>query len=130
MKPKEPQPKFGGDWPTLAAKFGYTIDRHAQDWPIEVAETHRLQDYLRVYEHDELSDLARTSLMEMILEATEMKMRDSPKAKEIISVQLILQRDFAEHSYLIHKWCDWNNDDLSESYDITPLMRNIWQANK
>ncbi len=38
----------------------------------------------------------------------------------------LLNKDFDLHQYTIFYWCCWENEDINDCWDVTPLMREFW----
>ena len=41
-------------------------------------------------------------------------------------IESILNHDFELHEYTIYYWCCWENDDIKDCWEVTPLMREFW----
>ncbi|MEM6801100.1 MAG: hypothetical protein AAF696_06825 [Bacteroidota bacterium] len=126
MKIQEPDYRFGGNWQELADLFGYTLDKHAQDWTYTIAEADKIEEYVQAYNTSIVHEDSKFSLMEMILQA----LNDQPTPKLLqskwLAVKQLLDQDFELHTYTIFYWCCWDNEDLSDGWEISPQMREFW----
>lgn len=55
----------------LSKTLGHAVDGHQQDWPFEVADPQRLNDYLALYADLRIDDDVRFTLADMIIQAFE-----------------------------------------------------------
>jgi hypothetical protein len=109
----------------LTAALGLTGDYGMQDWSYEIAEPEDIQKYLDHYESITNED-DKFVLMEMIIQATEYQRNDQDFAKYCSIIKDLLIKDFAIHQYTIYYWAAMDQADLSDSWKIAPLMREIW----
>lgn len=84
-----------------------------QDWPLEVATSERLDEFIAYYLQPQLDDDLRFAAMELIIasfdEATP-ETKDSlwPRIRALLSARLEL------HAYTIYDWARWDADDLDD----------------
>jgi hypothetical protein len=123
----EPIPRYStrASIDCLTAALGLTGDYGMQDWSYEIAEPEDIQKYLDHYESITNED-DKFVLMEMIIQATEYQRNDQDFAKYCSIVKDLLIKDFAIHQYTIYYWAAMDQADLSDSWKIAPLMREIW----
>ena len=130
MKIKEPEFRYGGNWHELADLFGYKIDIHDQDWTYTIVEPDRIDEYIQAYDTKITNEDTKFSLMEMIIQSlTEQKNEKLMKEKWKL-VKPILNKDFDLHEYTIYYWCSWDNENIDDCWEVTPLMREFWVKNK
>jgi hypothetical protein len=117
----------------IAALASVPEDGWMQDWPLEVADPSRLDEFVDLLKRAE-SDDDRFALMELVLysldEADPAKQRDSWPV-----VQTMLEREPLLYAREIIYWSlgdesdegTWKMDDLGEDegFPITPLMRPV-----
>ena len=130
MKIKEPEFRYGGNWHELADLFGYKIDIHDQDWTYTIVEPDRIDEYIQAYDTKITNEDTKFSLMEMIIQSlTEQKNEKLMKEKWKL-VKPILNKDFNLHEYTIYYWCSWDNENIDNCWEVTPLIREFWVKNK
>lgn len=110
---------------SLAARLRVPWEVVMQDWPWEVAEPERLDEYLGLY--DALTDDdERFTLMDVMLQAVEEQ--DSPlrlvQGWEELR-QRIRQRP-ALHAWQMWYWRVWATATLTDAFFITPYTRELW----
>src|SRR5262249_46288428 len=124
-------PKHLWRWPTAAAieslarRFGLPNSPGMQDWPWEVADGGRVDEFLRVYEGVGLSDDERVALMEIILQSFEdlgQTIGLDPRWHRTLE---LLDRNIDLHAYSVWYWSDLENEDADEQWLITPFLRRI-----
>jgi hypothetical protein len=130
MKIKEPEFRCGGNWQELADLFGYEIDKHDQDWTYTIVESDRIEEYIQAYDTKITDEDTKFSLMEMIIQSlTEQEDKKLMNEKWKL-VKPILNKDFDLHEYTIYYWCCWDNDNIDDYWEVTPLMREFWIKKK
>lgn len=117
----------------IAALASVAGDDWMQDWPLEVADSSRLDEFIDLLTRAE-SDDDRFALMELVLysfdEAEPAKQREVWRA-----IEAMLERDPILYAREIIYWSlgeetddgTWKMDDLGEEegFSITPLMRPV-----
>ncbi|MEP3390235.1 MAG: hypothetical protein ABJO02_18720 [Reichenbachiella sp.] len=126
MEIKEPKYRFGGNWEELAVLFNYEIHEHDQDWTYTIAEPERIDEYISAYDNEIKNDDTKLSLMEMIIQALE-----GQRSIELIKlkwqlVKPLLLKDFELNQYTIFYWSCWNNENIEDSWAVTPFFRDLW----
>lgn len=130
MKIKEPEFRCGGNWQELADLFNYEIDKHDQDWTYTIVESDRIEEYIQAYDTKITNEDTKFSLMEMIIQSlTEQEDKKLMNEKWKL-VKPILNKDFDLHEYTIYYWCCWDNDNIDDCWEVTPLMREFWIKKK
>ncbi len=116
----------------LAGRLGLHIDPFAQDWEWEVAEPQHFPHWLAVYQHDELTDDERFSLMEMLVQCVEnMAGEDGfPDAVEASptwqAVAGLLRINARLHASTIWYWCVFDHEAPDEVFRVSHAMRRVW----
>ena len=98
-----------------------------QDWNIEMADSNRINDFLKYYQRRDLSSDKKVAVMSLILVSYEdflnehdLEMDDGwNEIKSILESERILFVD------LIDYWSLGNEIEEDNLFRITPLMRNI-----
>tara|TARA_R110000744_G_scaffold380129_1_gene499885 strand:+ start:1892 stop:2284 length:393 start_codon:yes stop_codon:yes gene_type:complete len=130
MKIKEPEFRCGGNWQELADLFDYEIDKHDQDWTYTIVESDRIEEYIQAYDTKVTNEDTKFSLMEMIIQSlTEQEDKKLMEEKWKL-VKPILNKDFDLHEYTIYYWCCWDNDNIEDCWEVTPLIREFWIKKK
>jgi hypothetical protein len=123
-------------WPTAAAvdslarRFGLTNDPMMQDWPWEVADADRIDEFLAVYESGELSDDARFTLMEIILQSFEDLGRTRDFDARWARTLDLLERSIDLHAHSVWYWSALDTDDVNEQWLVTPFVRRILKKHR
>lgn len=126
MRFKQPVFRCSKNWDELAKVFNYKIDKHEQDWTYTIVENHRIDEYINAYDTIITNDDTKFSLMEMIIQSiTDQPTNELMKIKWKL-VKVLLEKDFELHKYTIYYWCSWQNKNINECWDVTPLMREFW----
>lgn len=105
-----------------------------QDWAYEVADRHRLREFIDSYDTNAYGYNEKYSLMQIILQSMNDVVEFGESFDEEIwrRVETILIRDKDIHAHTIHYWSLWDQDDggLGEEswFAITRRMRNVWNA--
>ena len=126
MEILEPEFRCGGNWQDLADLFGYEIGQHDQDWTYTIAESDRIDEYIQAYDTKITNEDTKFSLMEMIIQSLTEQGNEKLMNKKWQQVEPILNNDFDLHRYTIYYWCCWENDDVNDCWQVTPLMREFW----
>ncbi|WP_109831819.1 hypothetical protein [Reichenbachiella versicolor] len=122
----EPKYRFGGNWEELATLFNYTIDSLSQDWTYEIAEPERIDDYIQAYNKEIKNEDTKFSLMEMIIQALEDQGSIELIKLKWALVKPLLLKDFDLHQFTIFYWSCWDNENIEDSWVVTPLFRELW----
>jgi len=130
MKIKEPEFRCGGNWQELADQFGYEISKHDQDWTYTIVESDRIEEYIQAYGTKITNEDTKFSLMEMIIQSLTEQENEKLMNEKWKQVKPILNKDFDLHEYTIYYWCCWDNDDIDDCWEVTPLLREFWIKKK
>lgn len=101
-----------------------------QDWPIEVTDADRLDEFICFLETEQMNDDERFILMELVVSSADDaacmgKLDDMTWSR--ISAQL--QQDILLYSNIIRYW-SLIDGDWFDGFEITPRMREIWERVK
>ena len=112
---------------SLATRFGLANDPGMQDWEWQVADPHRIDEFLSAYEGAALSEDERFTLMETLIQSFEDL--DAPLAAEPRWSRLLelLDRNVALHAHSICYWSliENENQDPDDCWRVTPFMQTI-----
>jgi predicted SAM-dependent methyltransferase len=111
---------------SLALELNLPNDLSMQDWSYQVANHSDINKYLSHYSSLKDDDM-KFVLMEIIIEATENQNNEKKFSKYCETVKIILEKDFKLHEYTIYYWACFDNENLEDCWQITPLMRQIWK---
>ncbi|UQN10712.1 hypothetical protein [Deinococcus sp. QL22] len=119
----------------INGRFNLKHDPSHQDWPLEVSDGKRIEEFLDAYEQELWSDDERYAVMELILYSYEDHLHSDDQENLMFRDRLrpILLRDFELHHPTIEYWCRF---DLSPEeaeipeYLFTPvrLGRSDWRT--
>ena len=103
-----------------------------QDWPLEVSDASRLEEFCDLYEFgaEELDNDTRLALMQLILYSLEIAGEELFAAMER-RIERLLCRDFAFHIHTINYWRmaeEPEDADPEHVFPPTPLARRVWEA--
>ena len=126
MEIKEPKFRCGGNWQELADLFGYEIGQNDQDWTYTIVEPERIDEYIQAYDNQIINEDTKFSLMEMIIQSLTEQENIQLMSDKWNKVQSILNKDFDLHKYTVYYWCCWENKDVDDCWEVTPLMRSFW----
>jgi hypothetical protein len=113
----------------LARRFGLSNRPGMQDWPIEVADAERIDEFLSAYEDDELTDDDRFTLMEILLQSFE----------EFAAVRGFDQRwprvlDALESNIELHAWSVWYwsgaDNEAKDSWFVAPSIQQVFEKHR
>jgi hypothetical protein len=96
-----------------------------QDWPWEVADANRLDEFLTAYETAGLSDDERFTLMEILLQSFEDRARFhgfDPRWNRALEA---LDRNINLHAYSVWYWSDVENELEQDQWLVTPFLRQV-----
>ena len=111
----------------LSSLLGLPSDPEMQDWEHQCADSHRLGEFLDLYERGNLSDDDRFALMAVIVSSFDDWLGAGDADEAVIQrVRRHLVADFSLHERTIHYWCLLVESDLDNVFDDTPFMREIW----
>jgi hypothetical protein len=115
---------------SLARRFGLPNDPSMQDWPWEVADAARLDEFLAAYESGDLSDDERFALMEIILQSFEDLAASTGFDARWDRALDTIDRNVDLHAQSVWYWSVLGNDDREEQWLVTPHLRSILQKHR
>ena len=126
MSDVEPNERFWTDKAiaALARRFGLDVNPYSQDWPWEVADPRRLQDYVDAYDSGELTEDEKFVLMDMILQAAE-EQKDPLDANPIYArILQRLEQNFDLHRQQMTYWARLDSE-LEDAFSESPSLRRL-----
>ena len=98
-----------------------------QDWDIEMANSNRLDDFLRFYQENNLSRDKKTALMSLIVASYEDFLNENNIEidKRWNDIRFILESERMIFLDLINYWSLSNEVEEDNFFRITPLVREI-----
>lgn len=130
MEIKEPEFRCGGNWQELADLFGYEIGEDDQDWTYRIVESERIDEYIQAYDTKITNDDTKFSLMEMMIQSLTEQENEKLMNEKWKQIESFLNDDFELHKYTIFYWCCWENENINDCWDVTPLIREFWMNKK
>jgi hypothetical protein len=110
---------------SLSRRFGLPVEPFMQDWEWEVADPDRIDEFLAAYEHDDLDDDERFTLMEMIIQSFE-DLPDPPETDERWkSVLKLLKTNSALHISTIWYWASLGAPNLEDAFNVAGTLRKL-----
>lgn len=109
----------------LVKELNMPYESWMQDWPYEIANPDEIDRYINHYQTITDED-EKFTLMLAIIQATEEQDNQQLLLKYWNRVQVFLKEDFHIHEYTIYYWCSFDNEDINDCWNITPLMRNLY----
>lgn len=109
----------------LAKRFALPNTPDMEDWPWEVADAGRLDEFIEAYRDPNLSDDERFTLMEIMLQSFEnlgARLSTDPRWPRIL---YILDQHIDLHAHSVWYWSDLENDDHDEQWRVTPFLRRV-----
>jgi len=110
----------------LAAKFQIPYDSSDQDWPWQVSDPNRLNEFIASYKNDGLTDDEKFTLMDLILQSFEdlESIEDLPKNSLWKEVYKFLDQNIDLHIYTVWYWAD------AYDFQISPMLEEILHKHK
>ena len=107
----------------LSKYLNLPTDPFMQDWEYEVADPHKINEFMAAYHSDKLNDNDKFLLMELILQSIE----DSTNFHQTLAWENVLNS--LENNIPLHATsiCYWacGNSPLEDCWKITPYIRKI-----
>lgn len=115
----------------LAHWFGLHWDKYSQDWEIVTSDPSRIRDFIKVYQTELTEDDDKFTLMGLIVSSFDDGIREADQdLKDLWKIcHTILEKECFLHYSIIHYWSLLKNE-FEDTFDITPLMREIWDKVK
>lgn len=98
-----------------------------QDWEIEMANSNRINDFLKYYQQNNLSSDEKVALMSLILASYEDFLNENNLKIDVRwnQIKSILESERVIFVDLIDYWILDNENIKDNLFRITPLLRNI-----
>ena len=130
-KPTEPKERF---WTSksiekLAKMFALPNNNAMQDWPYEVSDPNRTEEFFDALEHFKTDEDTQYTLMDLILQSLEESQIELSDSKLVNSLRRYLKRNYAIHAYQIWYWATFDTE-LTDAWRISPFLRDIWNDMK
>src|SRR4051812_17349024 len=106
----------------LAKRFGFPNSPQMQDWPWEVADAERIDEFLDAYDSAGLSDDERFTLMEIILQSFEDLGQGRGFDARWQRALDVLDPSIDLHAYSVWYWSDLENENGDEQWLVTPFL--------
>lgn len=114
---------------TLAKRFNLPYDPRMQDWEYEVADSNRINVFLKAYIEEQLTENEKFVLMEILIQSFEDSDLDLAKDINWQCLLGLLEKNIALHATTICYWSLGN-----KAYDlcwmVTPDIRRIKLRNR
>lgn len=108
----------------LSADLGFEISDDKQDWEFIIGNPDDIEKYINHYKSETNED-KKFALMEIIIQAlTDQKEENFIKYWNIVIT--FLQENFKIHEHSIFYWSSFDNEDVDDCWQVTPLMRSLW----
>ena len=114
----------------LAKRFRLPDGAQMQDWPWEVADAERLDEFLDAYDSGGLSDDERFTLMEIILQSFEDLGSSRGFDARWHRALDVLDRNIDLHAYSVWYWSDLENENTDELWLVTPFLRRLLERHR
>ena len=99
------------------------LNAYSQDWECEAADSSRIKDFVEFYENKSLTDIEKYTLMSLIINSCNDAIPDGNFDNGLWHrVESLLSADKNICTNIIDYWA-CGEDDLEDSYDITPYIR-------
>ncbi|MEO3946412.1 hypothetical protein [Gorillibacterium sp. CAU 1737] len=108
--------------------FSDIANQIGADWEYVAADENRLDEFLRVYEQEELTVDEKFTLMIIIVSSYEewLRMKKTDKEKdEWPRIVAHLEHEYKIHRNTVKYWSVLEESDLEDVYRVTPQMREI-----
>lgn len=101
------------------------LNEYSQDWECEAADSSRIKALVEFYENRDLSDIEKYTLMSLIINSCNDAISDGNFNNELWNkIESFLIADKKVHINIINYWA-YDDDDLDDSYDISPYIRKL-----
>lgn len=125
----EPPPRYetAAAIQQLAIRLNLSNEIWMQDWAYIVSKPEHIDSYLSFY-HLLDNDDQKFTLMMVLLQALEEQSNQSVRTQYEAEIRSLLLKDYSLHAYTIFHWCCFDSDDFSDCWEITPMMREIYDS--
>ncbi len=109
----------------LALKFSLPHNDNMQDWPYEISDPNRVEEFFDALKDYATDQDTQFTLMDLVLQSLEESKIELFDSKIGFALQSYLKEHFETHAYQIWYWSAFDNK-LTDSWRISPFIRNIW----
>ena len=113
----------------LAILFQLPYSDVMQDWEWEVAQAAHFDEFLNAYINHELSEAARWSLMEVLIQSVEDMPSNSDLDAAWRKLEPLLKARVSLHGDTIHYWACVETNDPTGFFRVSPAMRTLLPEN-
>lgn len=110
---------------TINLNLQYTLSDY-QDWEFIVGKSEDIEEYINYYT-TEVDEDNKFALMEIIIQTTEDQTTENDFLKYLKIVLKLLKENFRLHEYSIFYWSCFQNENIEDSWNVSPFMRELWQ---
>lgn len=110
---------------TLAEMFELPNSPQMQDWPYEVADHKRVEEFMRVLRGPPISSDVQFTLLDLIFQSVDDSNIDLSTSKVGDELSRHITRNFEEHAYQIWYWAAFDLD-VADAFRISPFCRELW----
>jgi hypothetical protein len=111
----------------IADKLNLPNDTAMQDWAYEVTNADNIDNYIFYYK-EIINEDEKFALMQLIIQATEDQRNEEQFKNYCNKIKPLLITDFKTHEYTIYYWCCFENNSIEDCWKISPMMRELWNA--
>jgi hypothetical protein len=113
------------DW--LSKRFELYPHPGFQDYPLEVGDPARVEEFVQTYELEKLNSAQQLMLMELILYSLyELIPALRNKANILQRIRVLLEQDWPIHARLVCYWALADDQDTIDAFSISPFAQDIW----
>ena len=109
----------------LANMFALPNYDYMQDWPYQVADPNRTEEFFNALKYFKTEQDTQFTLMDLVLQSLEKSKIELSDSKLAYAIQRYLKRNYAIHAYQVWYWAAFDTD-LTDAWRISPFLREIW----
>jgi hypothetical protein len=113
----------------LADRFNLPIEESDQDWPFQIADHQRVEEFLAVFKEPQTCPDQRFVLMDILLQCFEDLAGTGLNLKadnRWIFLLNYLEQSFKPHAWQVWYWSDFRSS-LEDAWCIAVFMRILWE---
>jgi hypothetical protein len=113
-------------------RFQFVCDGTEQDWPIEVSDKDRLQEFIVVLKSEQLSEKEEIAIVALAIASYEDYLSVCADPEYVIwnDISQIISRNKLHYSELVDYWSLVNEQDATNMFQVSPLMRALAEKNE
>lgn len=124
-----------GFWTTasierLAEHLNLPARPDMQDWPFEVADPIRIDEFMTAFEQFEDEPDIRYTLMDVLIQSFEELGDDLGRNDKWRTLLTWIQLDYKTHAHQVWYWSAFQENALRDAWRVSPFFREIWERNK